>query len=82
MSTEILQTKATVLIETVDSSTVEVVTAGPQGPTAPAASLNEVPDVDTEGVVDKSVLYYDAASATWRGDDIHTVLTLTDGGAF
>jgi hypothetical protein len=82
MSTTITETSATVLIETTDTSTVEVITAGPQGAAAPPYALGELPDLDTTAAVDKSVLYYDAASATWRGDQIHTVITLTDGGAF
>ena len=82
MSTQITETTATVLFETTDTTTIEVITAGPQGPSAPAGSLNELPDVDTTGATQKSLLYYDAASAPWRGDQIHTVITLTDGGAF
>lgn len=61
---------------------IEVVTAGPQGPTAPVGTLGEIPDVDTSAAVANSVLYYDAASATWKGDDINTIITITDGGGF
>ncbi len=82
MSTQITETTATVVVESSTSSTVEVITAGPQGPTAPVATFGDIPDVDTTAVVDKSVLYYDAAAEKWKGDDINTVITLTDGGAF
>jgi hypothetical protein len=61
--------------------TVEVATEGPQGPAA-FASLSELDDVNVTGRVDKSVLYYDSATSEWKGDDINTVITLTDGGAF
>jgi hypothetical protein len=59
---------------------VEVATAGPQGPTTP--SIGDIGDVNTAGAVDKSVLYYDNANSVWRGDDINTIVTLTDGGNF
>lgn len=62
--------------------TVEVQTAGPQGPPAPAYGLGDLTDVDTTGKVANSVLYYDAASGEWKGNDINTVITLTDGGNF
>jgi hypothetical protein len=62
--------------------TVEVATAGPQGPTAPVYGLGDLSDVSTGSKVNGSVLYYDAASGEWKGDDINTVVTLTDGGAF
>lgn len=61
--------------------TVEVQTAGPQGP-APTYGIGELTDVDTTAAVDKSVLYFDQATSTWRGNDINTVITLTDGGNF
>lgn len=62
--------------------TVEVATAGPQGPTAPAYGLGELNDVNTTAKVAGSVLYYDATSSKWKGDDINTVVTLTDGGNY
>ena len=39
-------------------------------------------DVDVVGRVANSVLYYDTTSGTWKGDDLNTVISLTDGGAF
>lgn len=82
MSTQITETTATVVVESSTGSTVEVITAGPQGPTAPVGTLGEIPDVDTSAAVANSVLYYDAASETWKGDDINTIITITDGGSF
>lgn len=61
--------------------TVEVQTAGPQGPTA-TLGLNDLTDVNTTAKVAGSVLYYDAAAGEWKGNDINTVITLTDGGNF
>jgi hypothetical protein len=58
---------------------VEVTTAGPRGP---IPTLGHIVDVNTVAAVDKSVLYYDDANSEWRGDDINTIVTLTDGGAF
>jgi hypothetical protein len=60
--------------------TVEVVTAGPQGPAGVSAFLGGMEDVDTTQRVDKSVLYFDEDTGMWRGDDINTVITLVDGG--
>ena len=61
---------------------VEVQTAGPQGPPAPAYGLGDLTDVNTTAKTAGSVLYYDASSGKWKGDDINTVTTLTDGGNF
>ncbi len=60
-----------------------VVTAyavGPQGPVTP--SLGAIPDVNTTAKIDKSLLYFDAASAQFRADATTTTTTLTDGGNF
>lgn len=63
---------------------VQVTTAGPQGPTGPAAVANlyEMDDVNVSAKVAGSVLYYDASSGLWKGDDINTLVTITDGGNF
>jgi len=59
------------------------VVPGPQGPvTSVNLGLDDITDVNTTDKVDRSVLYYDATAGEWRGDDINTVVTLTDGGAF
>lgn len=71
------------IIEITSSSrVVEIVTSGPQGPVAPPFNLGDLPNVKVSGAVNKSLLYYDASSSEWRGDAIHTVITLTDGGGF
>jgi len=73
----------TVIVENPATAVVEVVVPGPQGPVTSAnLGLDDITDVNTTGKVDRSVLYYDATAGEWRGDDINTVVTLTDGGAF
>lgn len=63
--------------------TVEVQTAGPQGPpVSEVLTLADLVDVDVTGKVASSVLYYDTTSGKWLGNDINTVVTLTDGGNF
>jgi len=61
-----------------DVTTVEITTAGPQGPTATIAGLN----FDVSGKVDDALLYYHAASDTFKADNTTTKLTLVDGGNF
>ena len=62
------------------TSVVTAVTAGPQGPQGPAGPAGLV--VDTTARVDQSVVYYDAATATFKADALWTVPTLADGGNF
>ena len=62
------------------TSTVTALTAGPQGPIGPAGPSGLV--VDDAAKVDKSVVYYDASTATFKADTIWTVPTLADGGNF
>lgn len=63
--------------------TVEVQTAGPQGPPlSEVLTLADLVDVDVTGKVASSVLYYDTTSGKWLANDINTVVTLTDGGNF
>ena len=63
--------------------TVEVQTAGPQGPPlSEVLTLEGLVDVDATAKVNASVLYYDTAAGKWLGNDINTVVTITDGGNF
>lgn len=70
--------------------TVEVVATGPQGPPGPAGAdgadgvttLAALTDVDVTAKVNGSVLYYDTSASKWKGDDINTKVTLTDGGNY
>ena len=65
-----------------ESLLVEIHTAGPQGAAAAPSLLSNLADVNVGGKVAGSVLYYDQASSKWKGDDINTITTLTDGGNF
>lgn len=57
-----------------DVTTVEVTTAGSQGPKGI--------DLDETSKVDGSVVYYDSSSAKFKADATTTKLTLVDGGNF
>jgi len=61
-----------------DVTTVEITTQGPQGPSGSIAGLT----FDVSGKVDNAVLYYHAASDTFKADNTTTKLTLVDGGNF
>jgi hypothetical protein len=49
---------------------------------SPSSSLEGLTDVDVSGKQDNSVLYYNLASNKWKGDDVSTLVSLTDGGNF
>tara|TARA_A100001388_G_scaffold166995_1_gene124723 strand:+ start:3073 stop:3297 length:225 start_codon:yes stop_codon:yes gene_type:complete len=61
-----------------DVTTVEITTQGPQGPAGSITGLT----FDVSGKVDNAVLYYHAASDTFKADNTTTKLTLVDGGNF
>jgi len=60
---------------------VEVVTEGPIGPPY-ITYLAQLDDVNTSERVGGSVLVYDEETSQWVGNDVNTVVTLTDGGNF
>ena len=59
-----------------DVVTVELTTAGPQGPAAAGFTF------DGSGKVNDSIVYYDSSSDTFKADSTTTKLTLVDGGNF
>ena len=61
-----------------DVTTVEITTAGPQGPSGSISGLT----FDVSAKVDGSVLYYDSTSGNFKADTTTTKLTLVDGGNF
>ena len=61
-----------------DVTTVEITTAGPQGPSGSISGLTF--DVSTK--VEGSILYYDSTSGNFKADTTTTKLTLVDGGNF
>lgn len=68
-----------VIIQSPITAIATIVAQGPQGPQGTAGSGIAVDDA---AKVDKSVVYYDASSATFKADPIWTIPTLTDGGNF
>ena len=77
-----------VVVQRPVAQVVSLVTVGPQGPQGPqgppgtAVALGTLSDVNTSGVVDRSLLFYDGASATFVADSSVTTTNLTDGGNF
>ena len=66
--------KNTVTIDEDNSSVITVATQGPQGPTGI--------DISDTNKVNKSIIYYDSASGSYKADSTWTTSTLTDGGNF
>tara|TARA_Y100000816_G_scaffold97916_1_gene68187 strand:- start:399 stop:608 length:210 start_codon:yes stop_codon:yes gene_type:complete len=63
-----------IVVSQVDSvTTVEITTAGPQGPSSV---------IDSSSAVDDSIVYYHQSSGTFKADATTTKLTLVDGGNF
>lgn len=68
---------ALTLVEAAQAAlTVEIVTAGPQGPSG--VDLPVILNSPTTG----SLIYYDNEVGSFRADASHTFLTTTDGGNF
>tara|TARA_R100000654_G_scaffold29197_2_gene53863 strand:+ start:498 stop:716 length:219 start_codon:yes stop_codon:yes gene_type:complete len=59
-----------------DVTTVEITTAGPQGPAASGFTF------DGSNKVNDAIVYYDSTSDTFKADSTTTKLTLVDGGNF
>ena len=73
-SVNITNLKNTVTVNEGESTVVNVVTQGPQGPKGL--------DLDESAKVNGSVVYYDQSSAKFKADATTTKLTLVDGGHF
>ena len=73
-SVNVSTTKNTVTVNEGDSTVVNVVTQGPQGPKGL--------ELDETAKVNGSVIYYDSSSAKFKADATTTKLTLVDGGNF
>ena len=79
-SVNITTTRNTVTVTTSGATnTVEVATQGPQGPQGAAGSNFSLTDTDK---VDKSIIYYDSGTSSYKADSTWTTDTLTDGGNF
>lgn len=73
MSVTISESINQVNISDDQNQTVEVITAGPQGP-----GIN----LDDSAKINRSIVYYDSTSAKFIADSTWTTSTLTDGGNF
>ena len=66
-----------------ESSIVTVIHQGPQGPPGPTGGqAGSGLIVDDAAKIDKSVVYYDAASASYKANAIWTISTIVDGANF
>ena len=61
-----------------DTTTVEITTQGPQGPSFSTSGAT----LDDSSKVDGSVVFFDSSSGTFKADSTTTKLTLVDGGNF
>ena len=61
-----------------DVTTVEITTAGPQGP----SFSNTDTTLNDSNKVNGSVVFFDSASGTFKADSTRTVENLVDGGNF
>lgn len=57
-----------------------VVTEGPK--VFAGIKMGDLTDVNTSDKTDKSVIYYDSSSGTYKADSTETLITITDGGNF
>tara|TARA_R100000458_G_C8203081_1_gene193001 strand:- start:370 stop:594 length:225 start_codon:yes stop_codon:yes gene_type:complete len=61
-----------------DVTTVELTTAGPQGPSFATSGTT----LNDSSKVDGSVVFFDSSSGTFKADSTTTKLTLVNGGNF
>ncbi len=68
-----------VVVQSPTSAITTIIAQGPQGPQGtPGSGIA----VDSIAKVDKSIVYYDAATSSFKADAIWTVFSVTDGGNF
>ena len=83
---EVTSNGSSTVVQSTSTSVVTAVTAGPQGATGPQGPPGPQGAsgiiVDDAAKVDKSIVYYDASSASWKADAIWTTDTLVDGANF
>ena len=79
-SVTLTEDSAVVVVPVPETTVVVATTLGPQGPQGPPGASGT--PIDIIGTVDKSVVYYDAASSGFRADSIWTTTSLSDGGNF
>ena len=73
----------TVVVREVENVVTTIVAQGPQGPPGPpGGQVGSGLIVDDSAKVDKSVVYYDAPSASYKADATWTTSTIVDGANF
>lgn len=75
----------TTIVEAPSAAVVSTIATGPQGPAGPQGPQGpQGPGlfVNTTAKVDKSVIYYDAATEAFRADATWTTDTIVDGANF
>lgn len=72
----------TTIVEAPSAAVVNTIASGPQGPAGPPGPQGPGIVVNTTAKVDKSVIYYDAATEAFRADATWTTDTIVDGANF
>lgn len=75
-------TSGTPVVQLMPTAPPQVITQYAVGPQGPATALTGAPDVNATARIDKSLLYYDAATEKFKADATITTTTITDGGHF
>ena len=73
----------TTVTKEAENTITTIVAQGPQGPPGPpGAQAGSGLTVDDAAKIDKSVVYYDAATASYKANAIWTISTIVDGANF
>jgi hypothetical protein len=72
----------TVAVQSATSTITTIVAQGPQGPRGEQGTAGSGIAVDDAAKVDKSVVYYDLATASFKADATWIISSITDGGNF
>ena len=79
-----------VVVSPTSNNLIEVIARGPQGPIGPIGPTGPTGPpatgsglfVDDAAKIDKSIVYYDAASSSYKADATWTTSTIVDGANF
>lgn len=72
-----------IIIQRPQANIVELTTVGPQGPASFGfADFAEIQNVNATDKTDKSLVYYDEGTDTYKIDSVVTISKLSDGGNF
>jgi hypothetical protein len=78
----IQEEESTVAVQSATSTITTIVAQGPQGPRGEQGTAGSGIAVDDAAKVDKSVVYYDLATASFKADATWIISSITDGGNF